>query len=174
MFLLNKRSGCLEDFYYFCKRHEKYYCLILKKMVMKRFIIILLFVTMAPSAFAINIPISDTHIINYLAKVKGGIELCIWGDLGNYNIGLNLNGLTGTIDYSNGNTSFTRKLKVQSYNERTGKLHIKEYNMSGKYTGQFMGTYKHVTHSEFWELNYSGVYTNAKGKKIRFDLSFYS
>lgn len=109
-----------------------------------------------------------TEYAEYL-KVKesgNGLNLSLRGFIGGANdVVFNLNGTTGE-----GQTTFTvagarndRKLKLGLYDEQSGKLVIQEYFTSGKYIGDFVGTYKNGI--------YKGVFTNKQsGGKVDFNL----
>lgn len=109
-----------------------------------------------------------TEYAEYL-KIKesgNGLDLSLRGFIGGANDAIfKLNSTTGE-----GQTTFTvagirndRKLKLGSYDEQSGKLVIEEFFTSGKYIGDFVGTYKNGV--------YKGVFTNKQsGGKVDFNL----
>ncbi len=95
------------------------------------------------SSFA---PLTGTY--NLVGKI-GGDGNCV----------LALSGGTGSYEVSNG----ARNVQVTSYDQTTGHLVISAYLPSGKYVGQFDGTYQAGT--------YQGTFTNYRGGHVTFNLS---
>ena len=89
---------------------------------------------------------------------KGEIYFYLRGSIGDAGAEMDMNGRSGTFDYN----GIHRILKFKSFNSRTGKLILNEYDTKGKYIGDFVGTYKRRT--------YDGVFTNTKGGKATFFL----
>ena len=69
----------------------------------------------------------------------------------------------GSYTYTSNETSFTRSIKVKSYDRTSGHLLIESYNKSGDYVGLFDG----YTSSN---SSYSGIFTNYKGGTVEFRL----
>ena len=122
-------------------------------MLMKRFVLLCLVMFLAVGANA-----QSSRISFYNGSLIGE-------DKSFYGLYLTMDGTTGTMGYNNG----VRKLKLVSYNKKTGKLIIKEYDSRGRYTGQFSGTYSiEKYYGDLYSEDYSGYYTNNKGRKIKF------
>lgn len=102
----------------------------------------------------------ENDINNPLLKyVMTGVRFDMIGTIGGADAWMEMYGSTGVFEYS----GIKRKLKFSSYNRRTGRLIISEYDLKGKYIGKFNGIYK--------DCDYIGVFTNKKGGKSRFELT---
>lgn len=69
----------------------------------------------------------------------------------------------GSYTYTSNEKSFTRSIKVKSYDRTSGHLLIESYNKNGDYVGLFDG----YTSSN---SSYSGTFTNYKGGTVEFRL----
>lgn len=112
------------------------------------------FVAFPASAHRIEFNINNP--LNVLATT--GVRFDMYGTIGNEHAHMEMNGSTGTFEYA----GIKRKLKFSSYNSRTGRLIISEYDLRGKYIGKFNGIYR--------AYEYHGVFTNTRGGKAEFSL----
>lgn len=109
-------------------------------------------------------------INNVINMQQAGIYFSVWGYIGGAHCEMEMNGTTGTFEYS----GIKRKLKFVSYNKRTKQLVLNEYDLKGRYVGKFVGIY-----DEFYEpakqmtcMTYNGTFTNTNGKKVEFSMYF--
>ena len=90
-----------------------------------------------------------------------GVRFWMHGSIGGTEYAImEMNGMTGSFEYA----GIKRKLKFSSYDRKTGKLILSEYDLKGKYIGQFVGTYQPL------KGTYKGTFTNTKGGKTNFEL----
>lgn len=92
----------------------------------------------------------------------------MWGTIGGEEAMMEMNGMNGTFEYNN----IKRKLKFVSYNRKTRKLILKEYDMKGRYIGRFTGTY-HLAFDKVLGTDvgsYKGVFYNKEGGYANFTL----
>ena len=103
-------------------------------------------------------------------NANAGIYFSLWGSIGDASAEMDMNGMTGHFSYN----GINRKLKFGSYNKRSGKLILKEYDLKGRYIGQFVGTYSefYVPEKGFTCASYNGTFTNTKGGKTTFYLYY--
>ena len=101
---------------------------------------------------------------------KAGINFFVWGHIGGAHCEMEMNGMTGTFEYS----GIKRKLKFVSYNKRTKQLVLNEYDLKGRYVGKFVGHYEefYVPEKQMDCMTYSGTFTNTKGKKVEFSMYY--
>ena len=96
------------------------------------------------------------------------IYLSLWGTIGDAPAELYMDGRSGTFEYN----GIHRIVKFKSYNRRTGKLILSEYDTKGNYIGQFVGTYteEYIPEAGHVACSYDGEFTNTKGGKATFNL----
>ena len=134
--------------------------------IMKKFILLLLCTFTGLCTLNAMTPMYPLSVDNVVSSNKGEISFKMYGVLGGGETDayMTMSGNTGTFEYN----GIVRKLKLESYNQRTGRLIIKEFDSKGKFIGRFDGTYTYS--KEYPGSTYNGVFTNYNGKKVDFSL----
>ncbi len=135
--------------------------------MMKKLTITMLFLAVASLTFAgerkHSIPQPTTATATY-----AGVTFYMWGTIGGEEAMMEMNGMNGSFEYNN----IKRKLKFVSYNRKTRKLILKEYDLKGRYIGRFTGTY-HLAFDKVLGTDvgsYKGVFYNKEGGYANFTL----
>lgn len=131
-----------------------------------------------------EVALSAQELKDNIESQTEGIELGLWGLIGDSHGELDMNGLTGTYSYGLKNGEAHRRLEFESWDKKTGRLVLRAYEQnSDKFIGKFDGIYEYgnATEGEYdddgeeivhWVESYDGVFTNYKGAKVNFHLWF--
>ncbi len=108
------------------------------------------------------------------AKGKAGsaskVYIGVWGYIGDQKADLEVNGTTGWY-YLSDNENAKRKLVLQSYNKRTGRVVLKAY-YKGKFIGTLDGTFQEFDEPDHYGQTYNGKFKSVNGTVLEFGLYY--
>jgi len=96
-------------------------------------------------------------------KVQAELIVPYSGTIGKYNIHMTLNHTKGNGEYYYKSQGAENKLYLTILTDTLNQLVIEEKDVSDKVTGNFKGEFQN-------DSIYTGIFTNSKGKKIKFKL----
>lgn len=108
-----------------------------------------------------------------VANAKGAankVYIGVWGNIGSSQADLEVSGTTGWY-YLNGNSNAKRKLVLQSYNKRTGRVILKAY-YKGKFIGTLNGIFKEIKSPEHYGQTFNGKFKSENGTVFDFYLYY--